>query len=168
MKEFYTLGNLRDWEESRRDISPPIRLAVVGHSVAHSLSPRMQNAALADAGSTSVTPPFEFRLTTRGALELVAGSTSSALIHRAAQDRGALLRRRRRERARETGAINTIVFRDGRSLGWNTDGPELNGPLKSNFPLIYAICASSCLERLGERVVLAYQCALGDCERPCS
>ena len=42
----YTLADLEKWSETTRDIDPPIRLAVFGDPVAHSLSPQMQNAAL--------------------------------------------------------------------------------------------------------------------------
>src|SRR5437660_7511334 len=41
-KEIYTLADLKDWH----DVDPPIRLGVFGDPVEHSLSPRMQNAAL--------------------------------------------------------------------------------------------------------------------------
>src|SRR5437763_16004076 len=42
----YTLADLERWSEVTRDVDPPIRLAVFGDPVAHSLSPQMQNAAL--------------------------------------------------------------------------------------------------------------------------
>src|SRR5256885_16817905 len=42
----YTLADLERWSEFTRDVDPPIRLAVFGDPVAHSLSPQMQNAAL--------------------------------------------------------------------------------------------------------------------------
>src|SRR6266704_4158788 len=41
-KEIYKLADLRQWEE----IDPPIRLGVLGDPIGHSLSPKMQNAAL--------------------------------------------------------------------------------------------------------------------------
>src|SRR5438093_4895713 len=44
--ERYTLADLENWREAARDVDPPIRLAVFGDPVAHSLSPQMQNAAL--------------------------------------------------------------------------------------------------------------------------
>ena len=46
MKDVYSLADLHAWTE------PPerIRLGVLGDPVAHSLSPPMQNAALAEAG----------------------------------------------------------------------------------------------------------------------
>ena len=44
MKEIYTLNDLQNW--GRQKSAPPIRLGVLGDPVAHSFSPRMQNAAL--------------------------------------------------------------------------------------------------------------------------
>src|SRR5256885_16762847 len=40
------LADLERWSEITHDVDPPIRLAVFGDPVAHSLSPQMQNAAL--------------------------------------------------------------------------------------------------------------------------
>ena len=42
----YTLADLENWRTAAQDVDPPIRLAVFGDPVAHSLSPQMQNAAL--------------------------------------------------------------------------------------------------------------------------
>src|SRR6187399_3502336 len=42
----HTLADLEKWSEVTRDVDPPIRLGVFGDPVAHSLSPKMQNAAL--------------------------------------------------------------------------------------------------------------------------
>ena len=50
MKTIYTVADLRDWEKRTRDLSPPIRLGVLGDPVGHSLSPEMQNAALEESG----------------------------------------------------------------------------------------------------------------------
>src|SRR3954469_23516992 len=49
-QDVYTHADLQNWSEATRDVQPPIRLAVIGDPVAHSLSPQMQNAALSEAG----------------------------------------------------------------------------------------------------------------------
>ncbi len=59
MTTAYTLSDLQNWREVSRDVSPPIRLAVCGQPVAHSLSPQMQNAALQAAGLTMQYGCFE-------------------------------------------------------------------------------------------------------------
>src|SRR6266403_4810795 len=50
MTTVFDLEDLRDWEETARRISPPIRLGVLGDPVTHSLSPAMQNAAFKECG----------------------------------------------------------------------------------------------------------------------
>src|SRR5437868_10723529 len=49
VKAIYTLADLKDWRKASGDAKPPIRLGVIGQPVAHSLSPEMQNAALAES-----------------------------------------------------------------------------------------------------------------------
>ena len=44
--ERYTLADLQNWRTAVGDVDPPIRLAIFGDPVAHSLSPEMHNAAL--------------------------------------------------------------------------------------------------------------------------
>src|SRR5438477_10119066 len=47
VKEIYTLADLQSAALGKA--KPPVRLGVLGHPVAHSLSPQMQNAALAES-----------------------------------------------------------------------------------------------------------------------
>ncbi len=80
MNAIYTLADLRDWEKKTRDISPPIRLGVLGDPVAHSLSPQMQNAALQESEHRhAYTRLSKSRLTNwRPRCSCFASSTSSA------------------------------------------------------------------------------------------
>ena len=70
------------------------------------------------------------------------------------------------ERARKIGAINTIVFRDGKSLGWNTDGPGFERAIREEFSVdlrdlrVLLLGAGG-----GAGRALAYQCAAENCER---
>ena len=48
MQEVLTFADLQNWTPNSGEA--PIRLAVFGNPVAHSLSPQMQNAALAHCG----------------------------------------------------------------------------------------------------------------------
>ncbi len=70
------------------------------------------------------------------------------------------------ERARKIGAINTIVFRDGKSVGCNTDGPGFEHAIREEFSVdlrdlrVLLLGAGG-----GAGRALAYQCAFENCER---
>ncbi|MFA5862700.1 MAG: shikimate dehydrogenase [Candidatus Thermoplasmatota archaeon] len=101
------------------------RLAFIfGHPVAHSKSPAMQNAAFLAVG-------MDARLV---ALDLLPGGLAAALtMLRSSNALGANVTLPHKEAAlllmddvdhsaRRAGAVNTIVVRDGRLVGHNTDG----------------------------------------------
>lgn len=101
---------------------PPRRLVLLGHPVAHSLSPRMQNAALAAAGipiryEAIDVPPgqLDARLVTlvaQGAAGNVTIPHKLAVAERCDSLRPAAAR---------TGAVNTFWVESGRLIGDNTD-----------------------------------------------
>ena len=123
MKEVYTLEDLRRWPAE----NPPLRLAVCGDPVAHSASPQMHNAALAECG-------IEVRYTR---LHLRAEELAEAFRLLPAQGFigvnctiphkfGALvLVDRADDHARRIGVVNTVVVEGGKLAGYNTDGPGL-------------------------------------------
>jgi shikimate dehydrogenase len=97
-------------------------VALLGHPVAHSLSPRMQNAAFAalgldwDYAAFDVEEPVE---AVRALQTLGFAGANVTIPHKvavvAACDEA------------EDDAVNTLVFRDGRVLGFNTDRAILDG-----------------------------------------
>jgi shikimate dehydrogenase len=97
-------------------------IALLGHPVAHSLSPRMQNAAFAVRGldwdytAHDVQDPVAAVVALR---ELGFAGANVTIPHKqavvAACDEA------------EGDAVNTLVFRDGRVLGFNTDKEILAG-----------------------------------------
>jgi shikimate dehydrogenase len=97
-------------------------VALLGHPVAHSLSPRMQNAAFAalgldwDYAAFDVAEPVE---AVRALRTLGFAGANVTIPHKvavvAACDEA------------EGDAVNTLVFRDGRVLGFNTDKAILDG-----------------------------------------
>jgi shikimate dehydrogenase len=97
-------------------------VALLGHPVAHSLSPRMQNAAFAalgldwDYAAFDVADPLE---AVRALRTLGFAGANVTIPHKvavvAACDEA------------EGDAVNTLVFRDGRVLGFNTDRAILDG-----------------------------------------
>jgi shikimate dehydrogenase len=168
MKTIYTLADLRDWKKKTRDIAPPIRLGVLGDPVAHSFSPEMQNAALQESGLALQYAPFqiapnELAEALRLLRELDFVGLNLTVPHKIA---ALSLVDEAEERARKIGAINTIVFREGKSLGCNTDGPGFERAIREEFSVdlrdmrVLLLGAGG-----GAGRALACQCALGNCER---
>lgn len=97
--------------------------AVVGLPVAHSLSPRIQNAALDDREISGEYVALEVeaadlpRLKTDPACGLLAGFNVTAPHKEAVAD----LCDGRTDQARDLGAVNTVKVEEGRWLGHNTD-----------------------------------------------
>lgn len=106
------------------------RLAVIGHPVAHSRSPAMQNAALAALGlgeewsyGAIDIPPEELAPRVR---ELAEGGEYAGLNVTVPHKEAALaLADEASEAARQIGAANTLSFRDGRIQAENTDAGGL-------------------------------------------
>jgi shikimate dehydrogenase len=168
VKTTYTLSDLRDWKKNPPDISPPIRLGVLGDPVAHSLSPEMQNAALQECGVALRYAPFQIAPDELETAIRLLGELDFAGLNLTVPHKIAVLSLVDdvEERARKIGAINTIVFRDGHSLGWNTDGPGFERAIREEFSVdlrdlrVLLLGAGG-----GAGRALAYQCALESCER---
>ncbi len=131
MKDFYTLADLRDW----KDEDTPIRLGVFGDPIAHSLSPRMQNAALQACGLEMRYAAFHIlpnELSEAFSLLPARGfvGINLTLPHKA---RAAELVHDLDPFAREVGAINTIRVEDGGLTGFNTDGAGFERAIREEF-----------------------------------
>ena len=128
MKAVYTLADLHAWEAVTADEPVPLRLAVLGDPVAHSASPQMHNAALAECGIAARycrlhVRPEEFS----DALRMLAGKGFIG-VNCTIPHKGAALAAvdEADENARRAGGVNTIVFGDdGKLRGFSTDGPGL-------------------------------------------
>ncbi len=118
------------------------QVALLGSPVAHSLSPRMQNAAFAECGLDWHYTAFDVA----DAVAAVAALSTLGFVganvtipHKravvAACDEA------------EGDAVNTIVFRDGRVLGFNTDREILGGIEARSACLIGAGGAAQALMR---------------------
>lgn len=106
-----------------------MRLGVVGWPVAHSLSPRFQNAGLAAAGlgdwhyQRLPLPPPLFDETVPALAALKFRGVNVTLPHK---QRALALAEGSTERARRIGAANTLLFQpDGSLWADNTDAPGL-------------------------------------------
>ena len=105
-------------------------LGIFGDPVEHSLSPRMQNAAIQAGNLDAVYVPFrvtEAQLcdAVRGVRAMMMRGVNLTIPHKEAV---CSLVDELDEQARLTGAVNTIVNDNGRLKGYNTDG---NGLLKA-------------------------------------
>ena len=116
-------------------------VALLGHPVSHSLSPAMQNAAFADAGLAWEYTAFDVEdpVAAVGALVTLGFAGANVTIpHKqavvAACDEA------------EGDAVNTLVFRAGRVLGFNTDKEILAGIVATRACVIGAGGAARTLE----------------------
>ena len=105
------------------------RLAVLGHPVAHSRSPAMQNAALAELGLAGEwgyeaidVDPAELELRVRAMPGEGFVGANLTVPHKGA---AISLADELSETAREIGAANTLIFRDGAIHADNTDAEGL-------------------------------------------
>jgi shikimate dehydrogenase len=99
-------------------------VALLGHPVSHSLSPRMQNAAFAARGLNWVyvaldVAPARLEQAVGGLEALGFAGANVTIPHKRAV---ALLCDELDEAAERAGSVNTLVFDGGRLLGSSTDG----------------------------------------------
>ena len=164
MKEVHSLKDLREWPREQ----PPLRLAVLGDPVAHSASPPMHNAALAECG-------IDARYTR---LHIRANELAEAFRLLPAQDfigvnctiphkfAALALVDRADDHARRIGVVNTVVVEDGKLAGYNTDGPglvravraELGAELREMRVMVLGAGG-------GAGRAIAMQCAIEKCPR---
>ena len=129
----YTLQNLRHWTPDPE--GRPVRFGVVGDPVAHSASPPMHNAALRACGIEMQYVRIHLRppeLEEGFGLLLQNGfaGVNFTIPHKTAVipfldsiD----------PNAERLGAVNTVRFENGRSRGYNTDGPGLVKAVLASF-----------------------------------
>lgn len=164
MKEIYTLADLRSWRKSAKT---PIRLGVFGDPVAQSLSPQMQNAALKQCKIDMryvrfQVAPGELREALPLIRDLDLVGVNLTVPHKiAASD----LMDDLDPEAAEIGAVNTIVVRDGRLVGFNTDAAGFARALRSEFSVDLRDLRVLLLGAGGAARAIAVQCARAQCER---
>ena len=165
MKEIYTLADLQNWHRSTS--APPIRLGVLGDPIAHSFSPRMQNAALRVSKIKMGYAAFQIAQgELRGALELLRQhefvGVNLTIPHKIAAlefvdevD----------ENARGAGAANTIKIENGKLRGFNTDGKGFARAIREEFAVDLRDLRVLLLGAGGAARAIALQCAKENCER---
>ncbi len=108
-------------------------VGLLGHPVAHSLSPRMQNAAFTalglDYGYVALdVPPDRLEDAVRGLLALGFAGANVTAPHKLAVAALELVET-------DVSSVNTLVFREGRAVGHSTDSAILDG-LSAERPVI--------------------------------
>jgi shikimate dehydrogenase len=133
--DFLTFDELMNWDTVAGRFTPPARLAVIGDPIGHSRSPQMHNPALAARGIGaqyirvqvpvgSVGQAFR-QFAKHGFLgvNITIPHKFEALSEVDEVD----------ELAAALGAVNTLVIRDGRLLGRNSDGPGFLRSVREAF-----------------------------------
>ena len=162
-KEIYTLADLQDW----RDVDPPIRLGVLGDPVAHSLSPRMQNAALKHCKIGMQYARFHILPNELAeALKLIRGLRFVGInltnphkidVVEIMDDLD--------EDAKRIAALNVIKIDDGKLRGFNTDGRGFSRAIREEFSVDLRDLRVMILGAGGAARAIALQCAKENCER---
>jgi len=136
MKEVYTLEDLSSRAVLDAGADKPARLAVIGHPIAHSASPRMHQAALDACGVAAryirvdvepghVAEAFE-RMRALGFIgcNVTVPHKLEAMLHCAVSPS-----------AQALGAVNTLCFEGNEARGYNTDGPGFKNAIEHDFGL---------------------------------
>ena len=166
--ERYTLSDLENWSDIARDIDPPIRLGVFGDPVAHSLSPRMQNAALGTRGIEAQYSRFHIRANELRSALLFLRRLDFVGINLTVPHKIAAFTQidEADQSATRASAVNTIRVRDEKLIGSNTDGEGFLRAIRIEFAMdlrdlrVMIIGAGG-----GTGRAIAWQCALENCER---
>src|SRR5256886_11595643 len=162
-KEVYTLADLRKWES----IDPPVRLGVFGDPVAHSLSPKMQNAALKSCKIDMQYARFQISPDElQSALELIRElnfvGVNLTTPHKIA---AAKLMDEIDDNGRRIGAINTVRIDKAKLRGYNTDGKGFGRAVRQEFAVDLRDLKVMILGAGGAARAIALQSAREDCER---
>ncbi len=166
-KEVYTLADLQNWKEAAAGVDPPIRLGILGDPVAHSLSPRMQNAALKHNKIDMQYARFHIaRSELQAALGLMRTLDFAGLNLTRPHKIGAVESiDEMDEDGKRIGAVNTIKFENGKLRGFNTDGKGFSRAIREEFSVDLRDLRVLVLGAGGAARAIALQCAKENCER---
>ena len=139
MKQVYTLADLASRDLLDAGADQPARLAVIGHPIGHSASPKMHQAALDELGKNlryiridiepgRVGEAFN-RMRALGFIgcNVTVPHKLEAMEHCEVDPDARLL-----------GAVNTIRFDDDATRGFNTDGPGFARAVEDDFGVEFA------------------------------
>jgi len=161
--QIYTLADLQTWKA----IKPPVCLGVLGDPVAHSLSPKIQNAALEACRIDMQYGRFQISSDELGealklvrTLDFVGGNLT--VPHKIAACR---FMHELDDNARRVGAVNTIKLENAKLRGYNTDGKGFARAIRQEFAVDLRDLRVMLLGTGGAARAIAMQCAKENCER---
>lgn len=110
-------------------------LGILGYPVSHSLSPAMQNAALRASGLNFIYVPFEIAPAGLGDAITALKALDVAGFNVTIPHKTEVIRflDELDDSAAAAGAVNTVINRSGRLVGYNTDGDGLIRSIASDF-----------------------------------
>ena len=167
LKDVYTLDDLKNWEAVTGETKPAIHLGVFGDPVEHSLSPRMQNAALRECKIEAQYARFHIQPNELAeALALVRQLDFTGLNLTVPHKIAALaLLDEIGAEAKQIGATNTIAVQSGKLIGFNTDGLGFTRAIRADFSVDLRDLRVLILGAGGAARGIALQCAREKCER---
>ncbi len=167
VKEIYTLADLQNWGRIREKSAFLIRLGLLGDPVAHSFSPRMQNAALRACKIKMQYGSFQIaRSELPEALQLLREQNFVGVNLTIPHKIPALqFLDEVDENAGGVGAVNTIKTEDRKLRGFNTDGKGFSRAIRAEFSVDLRDLRVLVLGAGGAARAIALQCAKENCER---
>ena len=167
VKDIYTLGDLQNWGRIQEKTSPPIRLGVMGEPIEHSLSPKIQNAALKHSRIDMQYGRFQISSEELGETlklirELNFVGANITVPHKIAAV--ASIDQLDHETKR-IGAVNVVKNGKGKLLGFNTDGGGFSRAIREQFSVDLRDLRVLLLGAGGGGRAIAVQCAKENCER---
>lgn len=168
MKNVYTLDDLTSRDHLDAGAEQPARLAVLGHPVTHSLSPQLHQPALdaIQAGIRYIRIEVEPGQITNALARLQELEFIGANVTVPHKFEALSACTEVDPSAQALGAVNTLLFDGGSTLGFNTDGPGFVRAIHEEFLVdvkdlrIMIVGAGG-----GAGQAIATQCALEQCER---
>ena len=157
----------QELEKATRNVDPPIRLGVFGDPVAHRFhqNAKRRPASLPDQDAICVFPDRaeELEAAVRLLPELEFVGVNLTIPHKIP---ALAIMDELHSNVRDIGAVNTVVVRDRKLIGDNTDGPGFARAIRSEFSMdlrdlrVLLLGAGG-----GAGRAIARQCALENCER---
>jgi len=167
VKNVYTLTDLQNWGRIQEKTCPPIQLGVIGDPIEHSLSPKIQNAALQHYQIDMQYGRFQISSDELGeALNLIRElnfvGANITVPHKIAAV--ASIDQLDHETKR-IGAVNVVKNGKGKLLGFNTDGGGFSRAIREQFSVDLRDLRVLLLGAGGGGRAIAVQCAKENCER---